>query len=234
MLTAFLLFNGTFSHAQSLLISVVPSLYGSKQGLKSSLVEIKTVDAEVLQNEDGKAKIGSVESRGQGIVIDPSGIIVTNTHIIAKAKAIHVHLADGQVFEGKLIFHADDADFSFIKIEAPHLLKAIAWGNSSEIQIGNPVIAFAHSNSNLQSPLGGQVTSLIKNISSGDIELLELKLNLKPGDSGGPILNEQGCLLGVIMGNRKSDNTFSYAIAVNKIQQEFLKYRGSVLVKNSG
>ena len=57
-----------------------------------------------------------------------------------------------------------------------------------------------------------------------------MKMTLNHGDSGGPIMNEQGSLLGLIMGNQKSDTTKSYAIASNEIQQEYFKYRNSVLI----
>ena len=215
-LAAFMTLNAAPSHAQSFSLSVFPEL---------SLVAIKAVDAPALHTENGKTGMASCERYGHGIIIDPSGIIVTSTHIIAAARHIYVALTGGKTFEATVLY-TSKADFSFIKINAHSLLKAIAWGDSSGVQVGNPVVALANS----KSTLGGEITSLIKDTPSGNVELLELKLNLKPGDSGGPILNEQGCLLGLIMANRKSDNSKSYAIASNKIQQEYFKYKGSVLI----
>ena len=81
--------------------------------------------------------------------------------------------------------------------------------------------------------LGGEVLNLIKGKHSGDVNLLELKVSLKPGDSGGPILDEQGDLLGFIMADSKRDNSLSYAIASDKIQREYLKYQGSAVVSAS-
>ena len=121
--------------------------------------------------------------------------------------------------------YVSEADFSFLKIDPPYPLKAVTWADSSQAQLGEPIIALGNSDYNHQSILGGQITSLIESMSSGSIELLELNLNLYQGDSGGPILNQEGQLLGLVMAKRKNEDRKSYAIASNKIRQEYLKYK---------
>ena len=88
---------------------------------------------------------------------------------------------------------------------------------------------FANAGFNPQRILGGQVIKVFKETSSNNVEVLETNIPLKPGDSGGPILNEEGSLIGLIMGKRISDPSKSYAIASNRIQQEYYKYRNSIL-----
>ena len=121
--------------------------------------------------------------------------------------------------------YVDESDFSLLKINSPQRLKAIAWADSSQAQLGQRVIAIGSSDYNYQSILNGEITSLIESRSTGSIELLELNLELYKGDSGGPILDQDGCLLGLVMANRKTEDRKSYAIASNKIRQEYLKYR---------
>ncbi len=200
------------------------SLIMNIQSIEPSLVEIKTVYARTLQTKNGHAAIASYERYGAGIIIDPSGIIVTNTHIIRNAPHIYVGLSNGKSFEAKLLY-ASEADFSFLKIDSPYPLKAVPWANSSQSQLGESIIALGSSEYNHQSILGGEITSLIKSMSSGDTELIEVNLNLYQGDSGGPILDKQGHLLGLIMAKRKTEDRKSYAIASNKIRQEYLKYK---------
>ncbi len=223
-----------FSPDPETLVSAPPRAYllQSKQNFQASLVDIKAVEVPVMRSENGRTGMASTEHYGHGIIIDSSGIIVTNTHIIANSQHIYVDLGGNNVFEAEVLY-SSKSDFSFIKIDAPYRLRTIAWGDSSRVQIGNPVIAFAHSDPDSQCTLGGQVTSLIKGKHSGNVNILQLKLNLKPGDSGGPILDEQGCWVGLIMASQKSDGSQSYAIASNKIQKEYFKYKGSVLVSTS-
>ncbi|MEI7998130.1 MAG: serine protease [Candidatus Omnitrophota bacterium] len=200
------------------------SLIAQMQNIQSSLVEIKTTFSRTLRTPKGTG-LASYERHGAGIIIDSSGIIVTNTHIIRNAPHIFVSLANGKTFKAKVIL-ANEADFSFLKINTHLPLKPITWADSSLAQLGEPIIAIGGSSDlNHQSILGGKITSLIESKSSGNIELLELNVNLYEGDSGGPILNRQGHLLGLIMAKRKKEDRKSYAIASNKIRREYLKYK---------
>lgn len=206
----------------------LPSNNGSGQNLDTSLVVIKAVDAPTLHTENGKTGMGSEERYGQGIIINADGIIATNRHIIVNAQHIYVLLSDGKTFEANLLRNSK-ADLCLIKINAPYPLRAISLADSSEIQIGNNVIAIANAGFNPQRVKDGQVINVFKATSSNNVELLEMNIPLKPGDSGGPILNEDGSLLGLIMGKQISDPSKSYAIASNMIQQEYFKYRDSIL-----
>jgi S1-C subfamily serine protease len=210
------------------LVSPAPEHPGPGHNLETTLVDIKAVDAPALHSENGKTAMGSEIRLGQGIIIDPDGIIVTNRHIIGNARHIYVALAGGKTFEANVLQNSQ-ADLCLIKINAPLPLKAISLADPSEIQIGKNVIAFANAGLNSPRIRGGQVIKIFKEISSNNVELLEMNIPLKPGDSGGPILNEEGSLLGLIMGKQISDPTKSYAIASSRIQQEYFKYRNSIL-----
>lgn len=238
--TGFMMSYATLSYAQSIstgissepetLVSMPQvSLLESKQGLQSSLVNIRSVEAPVMYAGNGRTGMASIEHDGHGIIIDSSGIIVTNTHIIANAEHIYVDLGDGNTLEVAVLY-SGNTDITFIKIDAPYHLRAITWDDSSQLHIGNSIIAFANSGSDSQISLEGEVINLIKGRHSQNVNLLELKLNLNPGDSGGPILDEQGELLGLIMAESKNDHSQSYAIDTNKIQKEYLKYQGTTLV----
>ena len=199
-----------------------------RENMDTSLVDIKAVDAPAMHAENGKVGLGAEQRYGQGIIIDPAGIIATNRHIIGNAQHIYVRLSGGKMFEA-IVLRNSNADLCLIKINAPLPLRAISLADPSEIQIGINVIAVANAGFTLQRKLGGQVTKIYTGTSSNNVELMEMNIPLKPGDSGGPILNEEGSLLGLIMGKKISDPTKSYAIASSRIQQEYLKYRNSIL-----
>ena len=198
------------------------------QNLEKTLVDIKAVDPPALRTKEGRLGMASEERYGQGIIIDADGIIATNRHIIGNAQHIYVVLSGGKILEAKLIRNSK-ADLCLIKINDPTPLKAVSLADASDVRVGSNVIAIANAGFNPQRVLGGQIVQIFKEVSSDNIEMLETNISLKPGDSGGPILNENGSLLGLIMGKQISDPSKSYAIASNRIQLEYFKYRNSIL-----
>jgi serine protease Do len=147
---------------------------------------------------------------------------------VGNARHIYVRLSGGNIYEARILRNSQ-ADLCLLKINAPLPLRAISLADPSEIHIGINVIAIGNAGLNLQRKLGGQVIKIFKGTSSNNAELLEMNIPLKPGDSGGPILNVEGSLLGLIMGKKISDPGKSYAIASSRIQQEYFKYRNSIL-----
>ena len=224
------------SQAQSFFAGVAPDPEvlmarpnnGNGQNLESILVDIKAVDAPATHLHDGKVGVGSEVRYGQGIIIDSTGIIVTNRHVIGHATHIDVMLSDRKVIEAKVLRNSQ-ADLCLIKVDSPDPLRAVSLADSSVVQKGLKVIAIANAGFNPQRIRGGEVINVFRGASSNTIEILEMNIPLRPGDSGGPILNEQGSLLGLIMGVQISDPNKSYAIASNRIQQEYFNYRNSIL-----
>jgi len=194
------------------------------QSVRSSLVEIRAEDTKTFNEGNGHTKVATYHAQGSGVIIDSDGLIVTNTHIIANAPHIFVGLSDGTILEAKAV-HSSDADFSFIKIDPPYPLQAIRWADSSLVGVRTPIIALNNADDGQQHILGGEIINLINGISSNNVEVFELNLDLIHGDSGGPLLDSQGDLLGLIMGKRMNEDNKSYAIASNKIQQEYAQYK---------
>jgi S1-C subfamily serine protease len=213
-----LLIPGTKSQAQD----ETPSQLLER--VRSSIVEVRTYDSRIFTESDGHQRVGTYHTQGYGVIIDSYGTIVTNTHIITNAPHIFVGLPDGTILEAKAVY-ASEADFSFIKIEPPSPLTPITWADPSEAAITTPIIALTNGDDDQQHILGGQITNLIPGVSTETIELLELNLDLTHGDSGGPILDNQGHLLGLIMAKRTDQDNKSYAIASSKIQQEYAQYQ---------
>lgn len=209
------------------LIAKPPSL-NTGHNLETSLVDIKAVDAPALHTQGDKTGIGSEERYGQGVIIDASGIIATNRHVIGEAQHIFVMLAGHEIFEASLLRNSA-TDLCLIKINAPFALKAISMADPAEIQIGQKVIAIANAGFNPQRIKSGEIIKVFKQLSTDAIALMEMNIALKPGDSGGPILNQEGSLLGLIMGKQISDPSKSYAIPASQIQQVYFLYRNSIL-----
>ena len=194
------------------------------QSVQPSLVEIRTEDTRTFTDTDGHTRTATYHTQGSGIIIDSHGIIVTNTHIVTNAPHIYFGLSDGKILEAKLVY-SSNADFSFIQVDPPYPLPTISWADSSQAPIGTPIIALSNGDDDQEHILSGEITNLLDGISSNEVELFELNLDLVHGDSGGPLLDNQGHLLGMIMAKKIKEDNKTYAIASNKIQQEFLHYR---------
>ncbi|MDE2027956.1 MAG: trypsin-like peptidase domain-containing protein [Candidatus Omnitrophica bacterium] len=191
--------------------------------VRSSLVEVRGIDTRTVNDNNGHTALETYHAQGSGVILDSYGTIVTNTHIIANTPRIMVGLSDGTVLEAKRVY-SSDADFSFIKVQPPHPLDPITWADSSLARAGTPVIALTTADDG-QHILGGEITNPISGVDSGQTEAFELNLPLVHGDSGGPLLDSEGHLLGLIMGRQESHNDKSYAIASNKIHQEYMNYQ---------
>lgn len=191
------------------------------QKANRSLVQVKTVFLKTMR--DGRT--ASYERNGVGIVLDARGLIVTNTHTIINAPHIYVILPNGTKLEAEVAMVHPVYDFSFLKVTPAKPLKPIVFADSALAELGQEIIAIGHGDYNSQSILSGQITGLMQSRSMGDIEFLQLNLNLYKGDSGGPILDRQGRLLGIVMANAKNEDRLTLAIASDKIHQQYLLYR---------
>ena len=190
------------------------------QKIKSSIVEVQTVYTKPMR----KGGVASFKRAGAGLIIDPSGLIVTNTHIIANAPSISITLKNGVKCKGRVVFNDPTYDFSFLKISPTLPLRPFAWADSSKAHIGQDVIAIKNNN----NILSGQIGNLIQSRLAKNSDLLEINIHLHKGDSGSPILDRQGKLLGLVMANKKSRDRSSIAIASNKIREQYLRYKQKI------
>ncbi|MDE2028640.1 MAG: trypsin-like peptidase domain-containing protein [Candidatus Omnitrophica bacterium] len=166
--------------------------------------------------------------KAAGLVIDPSGIIVTNTHTIIDAPFIFVILPNGTKLSAKVLYANGAYDFSFLRIHPPHPLPSVAWADSSLVGVGQDILAVGNSDYDNRSIMSGHIKGILRDRTTLTNDFLELDLDLNHGDSGGPILDRQGRLLGMVMAKRESQPNSSIAIASNKIHQQYLQYRRNV------
>ncbi|MBF0571679.1 MAG: trypsin-like peptidase domain-containing protein [Candidatus Omnitrophica bacterium] len=193
------------------------------QKTKESMVTIRTELTRTMPKPHPRTV--TYERTAAGLVIDPYGIIVTNTHTIIHAPFIFVLLRDGTKLPAKILFSSKNYDFSFLKIRPPYPLQSVQWADSSLVKIGDHIIAVRNSDYNGQSIMSAHIKRILKRRRFTNHDFLELDIDLTHGDSGGPILDDQGRLLGMIMAKRQSMPNSSIAIASNKIRQQYLQYK---------
>ena len=135
---------------------------------------------------------------GSGFVIDPSGLIATNEHAIEGAYQITVTFSDGRTMPAKLVGTAADIDIAVIRVDTPHPLATVGWGDSNKVQIGDPVIAIGNPLGIGMSVSAGIVSALNRNINSSPIDdYIQTDAAINRGNSGGPLFNRAGEVIGM-------------------------------------
>ncbi len=158
---------------------------------------------------------GQNQGLGAGVIISDDGLIATNLHVIGEARPIRVELQDGRKFDVTAI-HATERsqDLAVLKIDARNL-PALPLGNSDDLQEGQAVVAIGN-------PLGLE-RSVVSGVLSGrrDIEgrsMLQIALPIERGNSGGPLLDLQGRVHGLLTLKSLKTENLGFAICINSLK----------------
>jgi serine protease Do len=139
-----------------------------------------------------------VQSLGSGFVIDPSGLIVTNNHVIEGADEITANFNDGTKLTATLVGHDDKTDLALLKVKADKPLTAVKFGDSGRMRVGDWVMAVGN-----PFGLGGTVTLGIvsarnRDINSGPYDnFIQTDASINRGNSGGPLFDMDGEVIGI-------------------------------------
>jgi serine protease Do len=137
-------------------------------------------------------------SLGSGFVIDPSGYIVTNNHVISGAEEITVRFHDDTELKAKLVGTDDKTDLALLKVESPKPIASLNWGDSDALRIGDWVLAIGN-----PFGLGGTVTAGIVSARNRVLDqgayddYIQTDASINRGNSGGPLFNMNGEVIGV-------------------------------------
>ncbi len=147
---------------------------------------------------DDDSEAHRVTSLGSGFIIDPSGLIVTNNHVIEGADEIHVILNDGTKLKAELVGKDSKSDLALLRVHGDEPLHAVKFGDSDKLRLGEWVIAIGNPFS-----LGGTVTAGIvsarnRDINSGPYDnYIQTDAAINRGNSGGPLFNLNGEVIGI-------------------------------------
>ena len=137
-------------------------------------------------------------SLGSGFIIDKSGLVVTNNHVIAEADEISVRLSNGTRLKAKLVGRDAKTDLALLRVEPKKNLPSLSWGNSVNAGVGDWVLAIGN-----PFGLGGSVTAGIisargRDINSGPYDdFFQTDAAINRGNSGGPLFNMKGKVIGI-------------------------------------
>ena len=138
------------------------------------------------------------QAMGSGFIIDSSGLIVTNNHVIEKAISINVILSDSRSYSASLIGKDNKTDLALIKIDVDENLPFVKWGDSNEAKVGNWVLAIGNPFGLVNTVTTGIISARARDISAGPFDdFIQTDAAINRGNSGGPLFNLEGEVIGV-------------------------------------
>ena len=138
------------------------------------------------------------QSLGSGFVVDPSGIVITNNHVVGDANDIVVIFTDGRKLKATVIGKDPKVDVAVLKVESDKPLKTVKFGDSDKMRVGDGVMAVGNPFGLGETVTAGIISARNRNIDSGPYDdFLQTDASINKGNSGGPLFNLQGEVIGI-------------------------------------
>ena len=175
------------------------------------------------QFEFGDVQRVPTSSLGSGFIVHPDGYVVTNHHVIDRARSISIELADGRKLPAELLSSDPEADLAVLKISNDKPVPALELGDSSDLMIGEPVIAVGNPLGFSHSVSVGIVSAVHRDLKDERervlmADLVQTDAAINPGNSGGPLLNAYGQVIGINTAIRGDAQNIGFAIPVNRLR----------------
>jgi serine protease Do len=205
-----------------------PSTADLIDALQPAVVNISVVRYERTAADQGnmtaQTKVAEHRIQGSGFFIDPSGVLITNRHVIADAGEIFVNLHDTTRLKASVIATAAQSDIALLKVNVGRAVPTVTFGDSDGMRPGDPVFVIGNPFGLGSTVTSGIVSALDRNVvesESGSFFQIDAALN--PGNSGGPVFNKAGNVIGVSTalvnpGNENSSVGLGLAIPGNDVQ----------------
>jgi S1-C subfamily serine protease len=207
-------------------------------------VRPSVVEIDVVGTNTGVFGSQPFSGTGSGIVLDNDGHILTNNHVIAEAASISVKFDDGSTADATLSGADAANDLAVIKVDpSSHDLSPATLGDSGKLRVGDPVLALGNP-FNLEGSLTqGIVSALDRAYAEGSGTrpirgMIQTDAAVNPGNSGGPLLNCQGEVIGVntLLDNPTGDSVnvgVAFAVAINTAKSELDELQGGQVVQHA-
>jgi len=163
-------------------------------------------------------------SLGSGFIINSTGYIVTNNHVVEGASEIKVTLASKEEFDAKLVGRDPKTDLALIKVTSDKPLPTVPFGNSEGLEVGEWVLAIGNPFGLGHTVTSGIVSAKGRIIGAGPYDdFIQTDASINPGNSGGPLFNMRGQVIGINTAIISGGQGIGFAIPINLAKEVFLQ-----------
>ena len=164
-----------------------------------------------------------VNGMGTGVIIDHRGYILTNAHVVERVEKLRVRLLNGTEYAARVVRIDRGHDLALIKINTPQPLQPIEFGTSSDLMVGEPVIAIGNAYGYSHTVSTGIISQLHRTVKLNDTltyyDLIQTDASINPGNSGGPLLNIYGEVIGINVAIRAEAQNIGFALPIDQVKE---------------
>ena len=203
-------------------VATEPGSTSSPNALGMTLSSGVSIADIVEQALPSVVQVTTSNSTGTGFIIDPSGLVVTNKHVVDGSDRVTLRTESGERHQGRVVRRHATLDLAYIEIDGGRSFTAITLADSDVVRVGEEVIAIGFP---IESLLPGLTPTVsIGIVSARRLDYLQTDAAINPGNSGGPLLNAAGQVVGVIVSRIETDSSgrqivgIGFAIPVNEVE----------------
>ena len=210
---------------------VVLNTAASGKAIRDAAIYAAAVNSVVSINTTSQAGVNifgqpvQAASSGSGFILSSDGYILTNYHVVQDASSVHVTTYGGDTFQAQVIGGDADYDIAVLKVSASGLQRAVL-GNSDTLNVGDRILAIGNPLGELTFSLSGGMVSIVNraiNVSGTPFHMIQTDTSINLGNSGGPLLNTSGEVVGIVSAKYSSSNGkivegIGFAIPINDMR----------------
>ncbi|MDZ4288073.1 MAG: trypsin-like peptidase domain-containing protein, partial [Prosthecobacter sp.] len=206
-----------------LLLTAAPCLAAAGKGESAKTKSVEAIAAEIRPSVVKVMQVGrdGVDGLGAGFVVSADGLIATNLHVIGEARRLEIETGDGQKYEVVEVTATDAHwDLALLRV-AKKGLKPLKLANSDAVVQGQPIVAMGNPEGLAFSVVDGVVSAFPDVVN--DIPMIRVAVPIEKGNSGGPLLNRKGEVIGLLTLKSARTENLGFAMPVNELKHLIAK-----------